>query len=327
MTSQQPANTDGKPQFQDLPFLPDSEERHAWDVWGREDQIGSVNWIGAEQVRGASALVKHGRVVNLTSPLNQPAPGLHVRRTSYEHVMIRTSHGRDDKIDGLYPQFSSQWDGLRHVKYRQHGYWGGRQDEQVDDAEELGIENWTRHGLIGRGVLLDVKQHVEAHGRRLQPNVREPITPALLDEVAAAEGVELQQGDLLVIRTGWMEWFSSLTPEQRGDLQGTIGRQPDPLACPGLDGHRETAEWLWNHRIAAVAADNPALEVLPVDRAAGFLHYRLIPLLGLAIGEFWDVQELSSACRELESYAFMLASAVLHIPGGVGSPANAYAIL
>ncbi len=87
-----------------------------------------------------------------------------------------------------------------------------------------------------------------------------------------------------------------------------------------------TAAWLWDHRVAAVAADNPAMEVLKVDPGVGFLHRLLLPLLGMPIGEFWDLEALSEACRRHERSAFLLTSAPLYIPGGVGSPANAYAV-
>jgi kynurenine formamidase len=98
------------------------------------------------------------------------------------------------------------------------------------------------------------------------------------------------------------------------------------MECPGLDAHRETAAWLWDHRIAAIAADNPAVEAQKVDAAVGFQHRRLIPLLGMALGEFWFLDDLASDCAEDGVYEFMLVAAPLNIPGGVGSPANAYAI-
>lgn len=313
--------------FDDLPTLPDSDERHAWDVWGRDDQIGSLNWLGAEQVAHACTLSSAGLVVGLTCPLDEPNPGLFPSRTPYTHTITSTGHGRDDRLDGLYPQFSSQWDGLRHVRYHQHGYWGGRQEEDLDERQELGIERWAHHGMIGRGVLLDVKRYLDERGDPLQPDARRGITPALLDEVAAAEGVDLQQGDIVVMRTGWMEWYLKLPPEHRAALHGSVGRGPEPFACPGLDSRRETAAWLWDNRISAVASDNVAVEALPVRRADGFLHYRMIPLLGIAVGEMWLLGDLAKACSDLGRYEFLLCSAVLNLPGGVGSPANAYAVL
>lgn len=315
------------PAFGALPTLPDSEERHAWDVWGRDDELGTVNLIGPEQVLAATSAVRSGLVVPLSAPLTEPGPGLFPRRGRYQHVITRTSHGRDDRLDGFFPQFSSQWDGLRHVRYRQHGFWGGRQDADVDEGGALGIEHWARHGVITRGVLIDAERYYAERGRGLPADQRRALRPADLDEILSAEETTLTPGCAVIIRTGWLEWYLSLDGERRAALRGSVGRQPDPLACPGLDAGAATAAWLWDHRVAAVACDNPALEALPVDRAVGFLHYRLIPLLGMPVGEFWALGELSRACRQAGRYDFMLSSAPLYLPGGVGSPANAYAVL
>jgi Putative cyclase len=318
---------DGLPCFEDLPRLPGSEERHTWDVWGRGDELGAVNLIGPEQVRSASSIVRSGLVVPLSAPLTEPDPGLFPARSRYQHVITKTSHGRDDHLDGFFPQFSSQWDGLRHVRYRQHGFWGGRQDGDIDDGGALGIEHWARHGIITRGVLIDAKHYYAERGTGLAPDQRRALRPADLDEILESEGARIRPGDAVIIRTGWLEWYLTLGDEARGGLRGSVGRPPNPLQCPGLDAGAPTAAWLWDHRVAAVASDNPALEALPVDRAVGFLHYRLIPLLGLPIGEFWALGDLARACQRSGQYDFMLLSAPLYIPGGVGSPANAYAVL
>jgi hypothetical protein len=315
------------PAFRDLPTLPGSQERHAWDVWGRDDQVGCMNFVGPEQVRQAVMTVSEGTVVSLNLPLNEPAPGLFPKRSPFGHTILMGSHGRDDRLDGFFPQFSSQWDGLRHVRYRQHGFWGGRQDEAVDSGGELGIEHWSRRGVVTRGVLIDIKGFRERRGTALVPNERHPLTPGALDEVLAAQGSVLRQGDVIVVRTGWLEWYLSLTHDERVPLRGSVGQGPRALACPGLDAHQETAEWLWDHQVAGVASDNPALEALPVDKSVGFFHYRLIPLLGMAVGEFWNLAAIATHCRRLGRFEFLLTSAVLDVPGGVGSPANAYAVL
>jgi hypothetical protein len=98
------------------------------------------------------------------------------------------------------------------------------------------------------------------------------------------------------------------------------------MACPGLDPSQATAAWVWDQHIAAMAADNVALEALPVEAAVGFQHRRLIALQGMPIGEVWDLDELAQDCAQDGVYEFMLVSAPLYLPGGVGSPPNAYAI-
>ena len=317
----------GVPAFGDLPTLPGSEERHAWDVWGRGDQLGAVNFIGHAQSRSATSSVRSGLVVPLSAPLTEPDPGLFPSRARYQHVITKTSHGRDDRLDGFFPQFSSQWDGLRHVRYRQHGFWGGRQDADVDERGALGIEHWARRGIITRGVLIDAARYFTDRGPGLPADRRRGLEPADLDEILAFQGTQVQAGDVVLVRTGWLEWYLTLDGEARADLRGSVGRALDPLACPGLDAGRPTAAWLWDHQVAGVASDNPALEALPVDRAVGFLHYRLIPLLGMMVGEFWALADLSLACQQVGRHDFMLFSAPLYVPGGVGSPANAYAVL
>jgi kynurenine formamidase len=312
------------PKFTELPFVEGTEERHAWDVWGRDDNLGSLNRIGPEQIRAASRLVRSGQIIPLTLPLNEPDPGIFPRRTAYEHDVEMTRNGRDDKIDNLYLQFSSQWDGLRHVKFRDHGYWGGRDEADLDRGDDLGIDKWSERGPMGRGVLVDVARYLAAQGSPIVPDERFEITGELIGQVAAAQDVEFRPGDFLVLRTGWMEWYRALPKAKRDELRGTVG---NGMATPGLESSKSTAEFLWDNGIVSVAADNIACETLPVDREKGFLHRRMIPLLGMAIGEFWYLPDLSEYCAGSGHYDFMLVSAALRIPRGVGSPANAYAIV
>ena len=78
--------------------------------------------------------------------------------------------------------------------------------------------------------------------------------------------------------------------------------------------------------MAAVAADNPSLEPWPPTPETGFLHFRLLPHLGIPIGELWYLEELAADCAGDGVYEFLLTSAPLHSRGGVGSPPNALAI-
>lgn len=312
------------PRFAELPRLPGSDEHHAWDVWGRADEIGCLNRIGAEQVRAACASVTQGMVVSINLPVDQPRPGLFRSRTAPEHEITSTTRGFDDSLR-FFPQYSSHWDGLRHVRYRQHGHWGGRQDDALG-SESIGVGRWADKGIIGRGVLVDAVDYFARSGDRLDPDMHFAMTPEHLDAILADQGVILKQGDILMIRTGWLEWYQTLPDTDKVSVAGAIGRGEQPLSCPGLSADRSLAAYLWDHGIAAVAADNIAVEALPVSRETGFLHYRLIPLLGMALGELWSLQQLGQACRSLSRYDFLFTSGVLNIPGGVGSPVNGYAI-
>jgi kynurenine formamidase len=313
------------PPYDALPVIEATGDAHAWDVWGRDDELGSVNRLGPAQVAAAARLVRDGRVINLTLPLDEPAPGLSADREGYRHHIEVRRQGRDDSLDNFYLQFSSQWDGLRHIRYREFGYWGGRQEADLD-AGALGIERWARHGIIGRGVLVDVPRFMERGSRAYALDERAPIGPSLLEAILEDQGVAPETGDILLLRTGWLAWYLELDAGARQALRGSLHPGEGGLHCPGLDPTRATAAWLWDHGVAAIAADNPALEALPVDREQGFQHRRLMPLLGMPIGEFWQLDELAADCASDGRYACMLVSAPLHLPGGVGSPANAYAV-
>ena len=313
------------PKFQDLPAFEKTGEQHAWGVFGAGDQLGTVNFITPRHVVEAARLVRTGKVINLSLPLNYPIDMFGAARAGYEHHMSVNRGGRDDYLDNFALQGSSQWDGLRHIRYREFGYYGGLQDEDVDGKNLLGIDNWARRGIVGRGVLIDFPRYVESGGRAWVPNEKYSITGEEIEACAAHEGVELRSGDILLLRTGWLAWHKTLDEAGRAALKGRATGE-NAIGVPGLDGSKATAGWLWDRQIAAIAADNVALEALPVVPEVGFQHRRVIALQGMPIGEFWDLDELAEDCAADGRYEFFLVSAPLYIPGGVGSPINAYAM-
>jgi hypothetical protein len=95
----------------------------------------------------------------------------------------------------------------------------------------------------------------------------------------------------------------------------------------GLAADESMARTLWNWHISAVACDNPGAEVAPGDANVGNLHRRILPGLGLVVGELFNFEELSVRCADLNRWDFLFTSVPTNISGGVGSPANALAIL
>jgi kynurenine formamidase len=315
------------PKFSELPYVGQTGERNAWNAFGPRDELGTVNLLSAARVKQATRLVRTGKVINLNLPLNYPitlydSP----TRSGYRHHIEVSRAGRDDYLDNFAMQGSTQWDSLRHIRFREFGYYGGRSDQDLDQKHELGIDHWARHGIIGRGILLDVELYLKEHTGPRPMTEKLSIGGHLLEEIARAEKIDFQEGDILLLRTGWMAWYKALDPDSRETLRGTLHPDPGGLRCPGLDAEQSTAAWLWDHRIAAIAADNPAVEALPVEPRPGFQHRRLIALQGMPLGELWDLDELADDCVADGIYEFMLVSAPLYLPGGVGSPANAYAI-
>ena len=95
---------------------------------------------------------------------------------------------------------------------------------------------------------------------------------------------------------------------------------------PGVSVH--TAPWMHAKEIAAVAADNYAVEVrpsqLPPFRSP--FHICAIPNMGLTLGEIFYLEELATDCAADARYAFLLVAPPLPVTRGVGTPINPYAI-
>ncbi|MCU1344636.1 MAG: putative cyclase SCIF3 [Acidimicrobiia bacterium] len=303
------ARTDGKP------------PGTAWGVFGANDEVGTINLLTAERVLAGVREVQLGQVHSLNWDVTQPSP--HPYRPVAERTHIAAQGlARDDFLSPMYLQYSSQWDGLRHIEVG-GSFYNGVAPAAVDDPSSttLGIQHWAERGIAGRGVLLDVARYEESKGRPIDQSTPFEITASLLDEVAAAQQVTVEPGDVLLIRTGWVGWYQGL------DLAGRTAALTTSSAQPGLAPVEETAAWIWDHHVAAVAADNMALEVAPLNMVDDhFLHLRLIPGFGLAIGEFFWLDGLAAACASDNRWSFLFTSAPLNVPGGVGSPPNALAI-
>lgn len=305
--------------YDDLPTLAGTGERHAWSLWAA-DGVGTLNRIDRETVVAAAATVRRGDVFNLDIPLDELAGVWSTRQPPVHHVEVKRI-GRDDSLDGFFLQGASQWDGLRHIRFREHGYFGGLEEADLDDSDRLGIGGMAEHGIVTRGVLVDVESCLVAADKDYSPGRRVEIDVEMLMGCLTAQGTVPRRGDVLLIRTGWLRWYRGLTSEQRADY-GTI----DTFTAAGLSADRSMAAWLWDQGFAAVAADNPALEALPARREVGFLHHRILALLGMPIGELWDLDQLATDCASDGTYEGMLTSSPLYLRRGVGSPANAYLV-
>src|SRR5262249_61732725 len=95
-------------------------------------------------------------------------PPLFGRAAVKHRVMAPDKNNREDVLDEFNPQSSSQWDGLAHVRAREHGFYGGITDEH-EATRRLGIERWAERGIVGRGVLLDVARDRALRGDPLDP--------------------------------------------------------------------------------------------------------------------------------------------------------------
>ncbi len=308
------------PSYDDLPVTPGAPAGSSWGLWGADDRFGCLNLLTPERAaHAARTLVRRGVTFALNLEYELPDPPLFGRQAPQHDVLGEGGH---DDVLHFNTQSSSQWDGFRHVQHPLHGHYNG-----VADADH-GIDHWAARGLAGRAVLLDVGRHLS-----IDPATSYGITPDDLDSTLAAQGTTLEDGDVLLLRTGWTTWYRAADDATRAGLT-------TQLSAPGLRPGEEMLRWLWNHHVAAIGADNPAVEACPLgghltkeerfeirtnlDRMPdAFMHTALLPLLGIPLGELWDLDALAEDCAAEGTYEGLFTSAPLRVRAGVASPPNA----
>jgi kynurenine formamidase len=307
---------DDVPSYDELPRIERLDMAHSWDHFGRGDRLGTLNLLTADRIARAARSVTEGLVVALSLPIDQPSPPLFGREPLVHTQFDVDRLTRDDRLDNYFPQGSSQWDGLYHVRAGKFGYFGGVEAVEDPIDADLGIQTWAERGIAGRGVLVDVAAHLAREGRSIPADEEYMITVDLLREVIDAQELRIEQGDILLIRTGWPAAYAA----RPADAEAVT-------AIPGLHAGEDTARLLWDLHVAAVVTDLPAVEHAPGDPAIGSLHRRLLPLLGIPMGELFDLEGLSAACARVGRYDFLFTAAPLNLRGAAGSPGNALAIL
>lgn len=312
---------DALPRYDDLPSAP-AGGRSAWGVLA-DNGLGRMVLQTEARIRDAMGLVRRGAVFSLNAPHDILTPPL-FRRGAVRHTKFgrEPATGYDDVYDNYFPQASSQWDALAHIAYSPDAFFQGATAAEIDKGHRNTIEHWARKGIVGRGVLLDL--------RRTLPDYEAGSDHAFtVDELELAReraGVEYAPGDIILLYTGFFEWYEPLDAMARLRLSN-----PDNMQAAGIAHTEAMARYLWDSGASGVVSDSPSLEVWPPDRTPeaepfGFLHRMLIGQLGIAIGELWWLADLAADCARDGRHEFLLTAAPVNMPGGIGSPANALAI-
>ncbi|MFN8643789.1 MAG: cyclase family protein [Candidatus Binatia bacterium] len=293
-----------------------------WGRWGADDERGTLNFITPEVVKRAAGLVRRGQVFSLGLPFGAEGPQIgQGGRINPLHYMTAV----DQKLPGDYPdgfrfaddvlvlplQCATQWDSLAHVHYDGHLYNGFPiATTSAAGAARNGIDK-VGAGVVSRGVLLDVARFKGVP--RLTPGTA--ISPADLEATERAQGVRVERGDVLLVRTGHLSVFTA-----DGDRVGYMRMMPGlGVAC---------AEWLHAREVAAVASDTNSVEVIPFEDPKTPLPLHLLCLrdIGLTLGEMFVLDALADDCATDGVWEFLFTAPPLRVSGGIGSPLNPLAI-
>lgn len=172
----------------------------------------------------------------------------------------------------------------------------------------LGIETYPKERLVNRGVLLDVARYKKVDA--LDSGYE--ITVEDLEGTAKSEGVDIQPGDSVLIRTGYGKFFES-------DRAKYSGFRPGP--------GENAARWLASKKIFLTGDDQMSYEVVPQKGTVFPCHRILIADSGIYLVENLNLEELSQALARQNAYEFLLVLNPPRMRGATGAPVNAFAII
>lgn len=316
--------------YADLAGRPGALAGTSWGLFPDPDR-GTPTFADAAAVSRGRDCIRTGAVFGLDYPVDAFDPGMSAARRAPRHTIFSAHPAhRDDVLDGFYLQGSSQVDGLRHRRSDEIGFYGGTPDDRIrPGTPEIGIQAWADDPIVSRGLLLDVARRRADSDDPIDHARGEPLPVELLEDVVRAQGTPPEPGDVLMIRTGWCEWFLGLDEEDRA-------RTKDARRATGIAQSREFVAWVWDHQLALVAADNFAVECLPPVPATPFLgsaphdrgmmHQELLARLGMPLGELWRLDRLAAHMYAVGHWDCLVVVKPLNVVGATGSPANATAI-
>lgn len=327
------------PSYDQLPLDLSYPTKAAWGIWGASDSAGALNHITPSTILSAKNEIQQGQSFNLNLQLAVPFEPINPNRKPLVHL-YQPGDGYTDDVIVMNTQISTQFDGLRHFPYSTNNsietyQWYNDLIPSYDDVvgpnptTVLGLQEAAEKAITGRGVLLDFAAWAAAQGLNFSAFSNYSITPAQLDQVAQWQGLSQNwaiPGDILFVRTGWLEQFNALSRIEQYNLP----LQKDGSAV-GILASDDTLEWLWEKKLALVGADNPAFESLPFDKQIDgvprSLHQVFIGGWGQSIVEFLDLEDLAIALHSYRRSTFFLTVSVLNVLSGIASPPNAIAVL
>ncbi|MDJ0579769.1 cyclase family protein [Crocosphaera sp.] len=328
--------------FPILTLADDSPLKPGWNasVFGKDDEIGSVNWITDKKVLEAIKLVKKGKVVTLGKVYQNDMPFFGKRNWKLTIPGLATGElgsnnsivYNDEYVVTELGQVGTQFDGLGHIGVntsRGNYFYNGNFLEDFGTAyglNKLGVEKIAQKGYVTRGVLLDMAAYKGVE-RLPVPTGKAKNEPGIItvDDIKGAIKKQrispIKQGDVVLFYTGhgnyWGSDWDSLSDEEKSEnTQLFNAGEPGP----GITACR----YLSRQKIAMVGSDTLGTEAIPGEDPNRPIdcHVEWMVKHGITNIENLDLSELV----DNKVYEFMFVFAPLKMKGATGSPGNPIAI-
>jgi kynurenine formamidase len=296
-----------------------------WGKWGPDDELGSLNYLTAEEIKKGLEAARQFKVFTLQVVMAKPGgdpvwPG---RRAAEKYMVLDEGdwegekgpqfpgglHYADDFVTA-YLQGSTQYDALGHVWYDGQIWNGYDARTTIGGLSKASVLPIGERGVVGRGVLIDMARH---RGKQWLDK-GETFDHTDLLAAADAQGVSIDRRSVLVIRTGFVEYFYTVPAAEFYD----------GFNEPGLTYSRELVNWFQEMEIPNLVTDTIANEVTyePASGVALPLHCALMRNLGVALTEICHLNKLAEDCAADGQWDFLYVAAPLKVHNGTGSPVN-----
>ncbi len=288
-----------------------------WGRWGADDERGALNYLTPELIAAAVGHARDGRTVSLSRSLNterepdNPEPADHHMTLLGAREHPEGLAFAKDYIGVDYHNDShSHLDALCHVSYDDLLYNGRPADSVSATGATVETVETLKDGLVGRGVLLDIPR---ARGVSwLEPG--DSVLPGDLSESEDRQGVRVEEGDILLVRTGHATRLDELGPWDTASSKAGL--------------HPSCAEFLAERRVAALGCDGNSDTAPSFTEGVGFpIHVLALTAMGVHLLDYLQLDELARACEQAGRWESLFVGAPLRIVGGTGSPLNPIAIL
>ncbi len=268
--------------------------------FGPRDRLGTANYINAKARQRAAESISTGETVSLARPLR---PGPSPRGDDKPGFAVEVFYtdgpigmGSDHVEFDCHGRANTHLDALNHIAI------GGRwySNWEVDDRDGPSVADLAEHGLVTRGVLVDVP------AQRGTPWVAAdtPVEASDIDGALFQSGVAFESGDALLLYMG-RDQFEAAGHNFDGLRDGHV--------MPGVG--RTAAEWIADHEVSLLCWD--FLDSNHPSQPFVCVH-RLIWAIGLLLVDNCELGAAAAAARANRTLTGGLVVAPLAIPGGTG---------
>lgn len=288
-----------------------------WGRWGTEDERGMLHLLTPERVAGGTQLVRDGRTVTLSLPMNtkaavhNPVPADHHMTLLGQVATIDESvHFMKDYVGADYHNDGhTHVDALCHVGYEGTLYNGRPESLVTARGATVNSIEVLKDGLVGRGVLLDIPRHRGVSW--LEPG--EHVFAEDLEAAEREQAVDVREGDILLVRTGHPLRLAELGPWNTAEAKAGL--------------HPTAMEFVAARGVAALGSDGNSDTAPSSTEGVDFpIHVLAITAMGIHLLDYLQFEDLRRECEPSGRWEFLFVAAPLRIVGGTGSPLNPVAV-